>query len=265
MKRPPSRPSGFLTQKKIRSYLESPKGSVTPLKDVIEIEEDEPLLTAGLRFAMSSAVKYQLDLFKMTQPRPLECALNKEHIEECYAVSYHIRFFDDLCNAFLKMFSSYRRPIAFSEETGEFLATDDVFHRKWVDFHQKRATLRILCQTCHLSQQRSTTPLQYRVNDVVSTQQPPTKVKSINDILKPYKGDARVYEHPWLDLSSWGERTHKGNYSRLLADKAFTLFMKDAQWHYVYDGQFSKQGYHCLKDILQATYEQYGDKIRRFV
>lgn len=279
----PQRNSGFISQKKVRTMLDYIKKgenkTVTPLNErgtpIIIDDEDVPLLTGALRFAMASSVRYQLDVFKMTQTGPLECALNKEHGEEGdeeFVVAYHIRYFDDLCNAFLKMFSSFKRPTEFSEETGDFLLADDTFNLEWVHFHQKRASLRILCHSCHMThyptkvakpQFKAKGKSNCCINEIPPL--PGYNIKSINDILKPYKGGTRLYEHPWLDLSTWGERTDKGNYTRKLGEKLFTLFMKDSQWHYVYNNQFSKEGYHCLKDILQATYELYGDTIRRFV
>lgn len=279
MKRPApeQRPRGFLPQKKIRTLMSYviTKGAeqrVIPLAEkgtpiIIEADEDAPLLNASLRFAMSSSIRHQLDLFKMTQIDPLECALNKDHTGEEYVVSYHTRYFDELANAFLKMFSSYRRPTQFNEETGDFLACDDLFNTEWVNFHQKRATLRILCHSCQLTHYPTTTKVKGSSSSCIR-EIPPLpgyKIKSINDILKPYKGGTRLYEHPWLDLGTWGERTDKGNYTRKLGDKLFTLYMKDAQWHYAYDKQFPKEGHHCLKDILQATYALYGETIRRFV
>jgi hypothetical protein len=264
------RPRGFLTQKKIRSYLVSTKPgddkTVTPLKEtptpVDNVVDSRDYLTAGLRFAMSSAVKYQLDVFKLGQTT-LECALNKEHIEDHYAVGYQIRYFDDLCHAFLKMFSSYRRPTEFSEETGEFLPGDDTFHTAWIKFHQKRAQLRIVCHTCHLKHFNVPEPKIKKKQPQPDNAKP---VKSINAVLSAYKEDkSRQYEHPWLDIKTWGVPNNKGNYTRKLGEKQVTLYQKNSNWYYVCDKQFGKTGYYNLSGVLQETYELYKDSIKRFV
>lgn len=262
----PTRPNGFLTQKKIRSFLEPSKEIVKPLNQVKYVEDEvRPIiLIAGLRFAMGAAIKYQLDAFKMGQVKPRVCALNKDHIEvdeeeDDYTVVYHIRYFEEMCHAFLKMFSSFRRPCEFSETTGEFLAEDDTFHKAWVIFHQNQAKLRIVCRECQFSQAiQSKSPCNEKKKKQSVT-------KSINLILAPYKEGSRIYEHPWLDIVTWGERSGKGNYSRKLGDKFFTLFQKNAKWHYVYDNQFGKETYDSIKDILQDTFRLYNDTIKRFI
>lgn len=267
---PPQRHGGFLTQKKIDFYLHSKKKSdatdtVTPLKEMPspiihydEVFQGSDYLTAGLRFAMSSSIRYQLDLFKLSQP-VLECALNKTHLEDHYEVGYQVRFFDDLAHAFLKMFSSYRRPTAFNEETGHFLASDDAFNTAWVKFHQKRASLRIVCHTCHLQHFNVSLP---KVKHKKPTLPVESAKKSINSVLSD---KSRVHEHPWLDVSTWGVPNNKGNYTRKLGEKQVTLYQKNSNWYYVYDKQFGKAGHEQLRGVLQETYDLYKDTIKRFV
>lgn len=238
----PDRNGHFLTQKRIRTYLQ-PK------------EENKPLLTAGLRYAMASAVRYQLDSFRERAERPLICANNVLHgnlEEESYTVAYHTRYFDILCNAFLKMFSSFRRPTEFDPFTGDFLELDSTFSKAWKEFHQKRATLHILCHTCSLEELGSRPP-------VLKNEE---KVLSINDVLKPYKGE-KYYEHPWLNIATWGERTNKGNYMRKLLDKPFTLFQKNAKWQYVYNSSFSTDSFETLNEALRDSYHVYREIIKR--
>lgn len=268
----PNRGGDFLSQKTIRSFFVT--DTVTrPLKEVtlsmLEEAEGSITLTADLRFAMANSVKYQLDVYKMTQVRPLKCAIhisidNGEEEEEVaeedyYTVTYEERYFEELCYAFLKMFSSYKRPTHFSEVSGDFLAEDDTFNMAWVTFHQKRAKLRIVCQSCHLS-------LPHNHQQQAEKKPETTKAKSINDVLVPYRAAAAAFEHPWLDIATWGERSGKGNYTRKLGDnKPFTLYQKNAKWYYVYQKQYAKEGFDSLRAILQHTYTTFNDAIRRYI
>lgn len=255
---PPTRPKGFLTQKKIRIYLDLGKESVKPLNQHSEepyVQERGSPLTAELRHAMYRAVKGQLDDFKEKE-ETLSCAFNKEHTRNEYVASHYIRYFDELASAFLKMFSSLRLPVEYEPNTGEFIAKDEIFERTWTSFHLKRANLRILCKSCHLL---------HTSNQYVSEKKPLGDVRpvlSLNEALKPYK---KELEHPWLDILSWGSASNKGNYSRKLGDKPFTLFIRDNKWNYVYDNKFGDTPQESLKQLLNETYLVFGDLIRRFL
>ena len=254
---PPSRHGGFLTQKKIRLYLDQPKESVKPLNQVewpYEEERGNPL-TAPLRYAMHHAVQPQLSQFKETE-QPLSCAFNKDHTRGEYVTSHYIRYFDELCGSFLKMFSSLRLPVEYDPETKGFIAKDEVFERAWTTFHLKRANLRILCKACHLLH----TEIHY--NNKKSKQLTvATSPLSLNEALKPYK---KELAHPWLDILTWAH-SNKGNYSRKLGDKQFTLFHRDNKWNYVYDNKFGATKHDTVKQVLHETYETFGETIRRFL
>jgi hypothetical protein len=270
----PSRPRGFLTQKKIRIYLQ-PKGgdkSVVPLS--ITAATDHPYeqakgspLTAELRHAMLLAVKDQLQAFKDTEPEPLSCAFHKEHTRGEYVASHYIRFFDELCRAFLTMFDSLRLPVAYDvKQGGCFLEKDNTFKKAWTTFHKKRANLRILCRACHLLH----TETQYKVKGAVSPSSPPPqqqkKLTSLNDALNPYIRN-KTASHPWLDIKTWGEKTTKGNYSRKLGEKLFTLFQRDNKWRYAYNGDFSKasESHDTVEQLLSETYHLFGNTIHRYL
>lgn len=217
------------TQKKICTY-------VMPVKkesfQLYQCERANPL-TVALKDAMSDAIQYQLQAFKETEP--LVCVFDKEHKHTDYVASHYIRYFDDLCNAFLKMFSSFRLPGGYTTEGG-FLPEDEAFEKAWCTFHQKRANLRILCRSCHLE-------------CVVA---PQYVVKTVSP------------SHPWLSLSGWGEPTEKGNYTRQLGNKPFTVFQRDRKWRYAYDKKFSDTSYDTAKQAIEASYITFGDTIRRY-
>lgn len=268
---PPSRPSTFLSQKKIRSYLKQPDESKKRVESRVLLCKEEPpkLLTAELRHAMHHAIQEQLATFK-EHSVPLFCAFNKAHTASGYMVDHYIRYFDELCDAFLKMFSSLKRPAAYDPETGGFLKTDAVFKTAWATFHQKRAQLRILCRDCHFQH----LPAQYKISKKTPRETATTSaakktiksktVKTLNQVLKPYKDGSRIYAHPWLDLTSWGSPNDKGNYTRKLGDKQFTLFQKNQKWNYVYDGKFGSTKHETLRLLLEETYQHFGDTIRRY-
>jgi hypothetical protein len=85
-------------------------------------------------------------------------------------------------------------------------------------------------------------------------------LKSINQVLLPYD-EKIVYNHPWLDIKTWGPSNDKGSYTRLLDKSKFTLFKKNEQWKYVYKHYYSDE-YRSLPELLKATYEKYGKIIR---
>ncbi len=262
---PPSRHGGFLSQKKIRAYMEplnKEAEEVTPLKNAFELcyqpERGNPL-TAELRHAMQHAVQDQLEAYKKSEP--LVCAFNKEHKHTQYVASHYIRYFEDLCNAFLKMFSSFRLPVAYAEDTGGFLPEDEQFEQAWTKFHQKAAKLRILCRMCHLE---CLAPI-YKLKKTIGEQKKPLsgyKPLSVNEVLLPYKH--ATPDHPWLDLSTWGAPTDKGNYSRKLGTKQFTLFQRDGKWRYAYDNKFGETAYDTLSAALRASYMAFSETIRRY-
>lgn len=214
--------------------------TTTPLKETFELYQCERAnpLTSELRYAMRHAIQYQLEAFKEGQP--LVCVFDKEHQHTEYVASHYIRYFDDLCNAFLKMFSSFRLPSGYDTQGG-FLPEDEAFEKAWCTFHQKRANLRILCRSCHLE---CVAP-QYRANKVKTT-------------------TTTTPSHPWLSLSGWGEPTEKGNYSRKLGNKSFTVFQRDNKWRYAYDNKFGDTAYDTAKEAIEASYITFGDTIRRY-
>lgn len=208
----------------------------TPVKkepfELYRCERTNPL-TPALRYAMCQAIQSQLEAFKESQP--LVCVFDNAHQHTEYVASHYIRYFDDLCNAFLKMFSSFRLPAGYDPQD-KFLAEDEAFEKAWCTFHQKRANLRILCRVCHL--------------ECIAPQY--TKEKSTTTT------------HPWLNLSGWGEPTEKGNYSRKLGNKSFTIFQRDSKWRYAYDNKFSDTSYDTAKQAIEASYVTFGDTIRRY-
>lgn len=268
----PSRPGRFLTQKKIRLYLdcaaESKKTAVeTPVEYAYE-QAKGSTLNAELRHAMLLSVKGQLQDFKDTEPEPLMCAFNKEHTRGEYVASHYIRSLDELCEAFLKMFSSLRLPVAFDAKHGGcFLEKDSTFETAWTTFHKKRANLRILCRACHLLHTGNVN--QYKVKGACSVQPQQQKKLSVNDALNPYirRKELTQVSHPWLDICTWGEKTAKGNYSRKLGDKLFTLYQRDNKWHYAYNNKFSstKEAHDTVRQLLSETYDLFGDTIRRYL
>lgn len=221
-------PQGILKQKKIRTYMIP---STTPLV-LYECKRANPL-TPELRYAMRHAIQYQLETFKEAQP--LVCVFDSEHQHTEYVASHYIRYFDDLCNAFLKMFSSFRLPGGYDITSSGFLVEDAVFEKAWSTFHQKRANLRILCRSCHM--------------ECVAPQYGVKKAKTT---------------HPWLSLNGWGEPTEKGNYSRKLANKPFTVFQRDNKWRYAYNNKFSDTSYDTAKQAIEASYLAFGETIRRY-
>ena len=207
--------------------------------------------------AMYHAVEDQLRVFKETEV-PLVCAFNKEHTRGEYVASHYIRFFDELCLAFLKMFSSLQLPDAFDPVHGGFLAKYHTFEDAWTTFHKKRANLRILCKACHLLH----TATQYKVKkSAVPTT--PVYRSSINQAL--IKTKEQAVAHPWLDLKTWGLPSDKGNYSRKLGEKQFTLFVRDNKWNYAYDNKFGSEKHDSIKMVLEETYQKFGDTIRRYL
>lgn len=261
---PPARHGGFLSQKKIHSYLAPPtKEVVVPLSELFgcyEPERGNPL-TSELRHAMLYSVQGQLNAFKQASEQPLVCAFNGEHRHSEYVASHYIRYFDDLCNAFLKMFSSFRLPAGYDTANGGgFLAEDEAFEGAWTSFHQRSAKLRILCRRCHLE---CIAP-HYKVKKPFDVSVPvpsPRKPLSVNEALRPY---SKQVDHPWLSLASWGEPTEKGNYSRKLGAKQFTLFQRDGKWRYAYDNKFGDTSYESVKEAIEASYVAFGETIRRY-
>jgi len=259
---PPTRHGGFLSQKKIRSYwVPQTKEVVITLSQLFgcyEPERGNPL-TSELRHAMLCSVQGQLNAFKQASEQPLICAFNEEHQHTEYVSSHYIRYFDDLCNAFLKMFSSFRLPVGYdTSKDGGFLPEDEAFERAWTSFHQKSAKLRILCRRCHLE---CIAP-HYKVKKSLEPSPPPSPRKplSVNEALRPRS----KADHPWLSLASWGEPTEKGNYSRKLGAKQFTLFQRDGKWRYAYDNKFGDASYECVKEAIEASYVTFGETIRRY-
>ena len=235
--------------------------AVIPLAELFgcyEPERGNPL-TSELRHAMLCAVQPQLNTFKQESEQPLVCAFNKEHKHVEYVASHYIRYFDDLCNAFLKMFSSFRLPTAYDTTNGgTFLAEDEAFERAWTNFHLKRANLRILCRRCHLEciapQYKVKKPLEPRITTT-------DKQLSVNEALQQ---DKSTPKHPWLNLASWGAPTEKGNYRRKLGEKHFTLFQRDGKWRYAYDNKFSEASYDNVKEAIEASYVAHSETIRRY-
>jgi|ERR1700761_2193619 len=88
-------------------------------------------------------------------------------------------------------------------------------------------------------------------------------VKSINQVLLPYN-EKILYNHPWLDIETWGAPNNKGNYTRLLGENKFTLFKRNNQWKYHYNNYYSDD-YRSLSEILRATFEKYGRTIRIYI
>jgi hypothetical protein len=96
-----------------------------------------------------------------------------------------------------------------------------------------------------------------------STDDDKSSVKTINQVLLPYN-EKILYNHPWLDIETWGPSNHKGNYTRLLGENKFTLFKRSNQWKYHYNDYYSDD-YRSLPEILKATFEKYGRTIRIYI
>ena len=222
-----------------------------------EPERGDPL-TSALRHAMYHAVEDQLREFMESEPLPLLCSFNKEHTRGEYTTSHCIRSFVELCNAFLKMFSSLQLPSEYDPLHGGFLEKDHLFKDQWSVFHKKRATLRILCRACHLLYTSDPCNNKKKTDAVAG----PTLC--INDVLKmPPK--SKQFAHSWLDIKTWGEKNDKGGYRRVLGDGVFTLFIRDNKWNYAYKNKFGTEKHDSLAHLLEETYRVFGDTIRRYL
>jgi len=91
----------------------------------------------------------------------------------------------------------------------------------------------------------------------------PKIIKSINQVLLPYN-EKEIYNHPWLDISTWGSPNDKGSYSRILNKANFTLFKKNDKWKYVYNKYYSDE-YNSIEEILRVSFEKYGLIIRKYI
>jgi hypothetical protein len=259
-------------------------------------ERQPPPLTDELVSAMRSAVQHQLDGFLEEQPRPLLCAFNALHTHGEYHVDHWGQYFRELCRDFIA-YDILVVPHEFERDTltGEsrFIESNNnrYFVSTWQWYHQKNARLRVLCDTCTQKRVRSSTcgggggkKQRHTVIDLTDKQtktpekehQRPQKTEieveikpksSVNDMLRPYADRRAAFSHTWLDVRTWGEPNEKGNYTRLLDGRTFTLFLqpKQRRWSFVYDNKFAGRTFLSLNETLLASYEKYGQLIRRYL
>ena len=110
-----------------------------------------------LMSAMRSSIDEQKYHFKLSNEGP--CVLcgnvDKLHVD-------HINYFDDIAYNFITIMEDEKIniPNNFGDTNDDthrrcFLEIDSVFKNKWVDYHYKNASLRILCQKCNLTRAKS--------------------------------------------------------------------------------------------------------------
>ena len=110
-----------------------------------------------LMSAMRSSIDDQIYQFKMSNEGI--CVLcgnvDKLHVD-------HMNYFDDIAYNFITIMEDEKIniPNNFGDPNDNthrrcFLEIDSVFKNKWVEYHYKRASLRILCQKCNLTRAKS--------------------------------------------------------------------------------------------------------------
>jgi len=111
----------------------------------------------NLMSAMRSSIDDQIYQFKMSNEGPCVFCGNtdKLHVD-------HIIHFDDIAYNFINIMENehINIPNNFGDTNDDthrrcFLENDSVFKNKWVDYHYKHASLRILCQKCNLTRAKS--------------------------------------------------------------------------------------------------------------
>jgi hypothetical protein len=107
----------------------------------------------NLTVAMRNAIVSQIYEFKNNAS--LICELC-ESIENIHIDHYKPQFVD-LKTAFLNDWQSTIPNIFEQNESHSkiFISDDICFETKWFDYHQKNATLRVLCKKCNLSRKKS--------------------------------------------------------------------------------------------------------------
>ncbi len=107
--------------------------------------------------AMRSSVDEQIFQFKKNNPEKCVLCTNtdKLHVD-------HIIHFDEIALNFINIMENenINIPNTFGDTNDEthrrcFLEIDNNFKNKWIDYHYKNATLRMLCQTCNLTRTKT--------------------------------------------------------------------------------------------------------------
>jgi hypothetical protein len=110
-----------------------------------------------LMSAMRSSVDEQIFQFKKNNPEKCVLCTNtdKLHVD-------HIIHFDEIALNFINIMENenINIPNTFGDTNDEthrrcFLEIDNNFKNKWIDYHYKNATLRMLCQTCNLTRTKT--------------------------------------------------------------------------------------------------------------
>lgn len=111
-----------------------------------------------LMSAMRSSIDDQIYQFKISnEEKCVFCGnVDKLHVD-------HIIQFDEIAYNFINIMEDEKIniPNNFGETNDSthrrcFLEIDYIFNNKWIDYHYKNASLRILCQKCNLTRTRNT-------------------------------------------------------------------------------------------------------------
>ncbi len=181
-------------------------------------------------------------LTRYTSGGERRCAFNSDHADTL-RVAYRDKYYEALVQEFMETRGS-DAPVT----TASFL-------HYWEAWHTTHAKLRLLCKACY----QRVHPRFVGDAPLATPSDEPAPVIT----LQPYKGDKRLSEHEWLDIASWGAKSEKGNYSRLLDERHFTLFYRREQWHWAYNNKFSAKGCDRLAEVLRASYEVHKELIHR--
>ncbi len=207
-------------------------------------------LTEDLQQRMKECVAPQLTLYANAHTSQ-RCAFNGDHAASV-KVAYRNKYYAELVTEFLQ----HRRSSHYLDEDSDVPQSIQSFLDLWECWHKFNAKFRLLCLSCYRQMHPTFVSVKEKTNDVSKITTPPLT-------LQPYSGDRSLSAHKWLDLKSWGSANEKGNYSRLIDGKHFTLFRRNDMWYYAYDAKFSRKGLDRVQDALQASYETYRELIHR--